>query len=135
VKFPKTCARETGGKMQAQDTVAMKPIYGFLEIETKPFFKGHSIGYKSRLITKDKNGLVISKKAWEPPLIWVEKQGRFMRLSTYFLINTVTVSAYGILLLIQKDFSGVMFFLSAVMHFIAFRAFKDLELNEKNGVK
>ena len=59
--------------MGGEDTVQFKitEVFGTVELEQQAVFDCGCIGYKTRTITKDEQGIVKHVGEWEEPLVWL----------------------------------------------------------------
>ena len=46
-------------------------VFGWVEVQQRPLIAGNKLGYESRKITKDKNGVITDIGPWIGPLCWL----------------------------------------------------------------
>jgi hypothetical protein len=51
--------------------ITVEIVYGTVEIQQRPVLDGSRMGYESRKITKNGNGIVTEIGEWQPPLCWL----------------------------------------------------------------
>ena len=51
--------------------IAIDVVFGWVELQQRPMLDGNRMGYESRKVTKDRNGIVTKIGEWQPPLCWL----------------------------------------------------------------
>ncbi|MGL4651553.1 MAG: hypothetical protein ACRC1H_19255 [Caldilineaceae bacterium] len=46
-------------------------VFGYVESQQRPVLDGNRMGYESRKVTKNREGIVTKVGDWQPPLCWL----------------------------------------------------------------
>ena len=49
----------------------MEFIFGSVELQQSVVFDGNRMGYKTRAVTRDRDGIVTNIGDWQPPSFWL----------------------------------------------------------------
>ena len=55
----------------AEPLITADMVFGWVEVQQRPLIAGNKLGYESRKITKDKNGVITDIGPWIGPLCWL----------------------------------------------------------------
>ena len=55
----------------AEPLITADMVFGWVELQQRPLINGNKLGYESRKITKDKNGVITDIGPWIGPLVWL----------------------------------------------------------------
>ena len=55
----------------AEPLITADMVFGWVELQQRPLIAGNKLGYESRKVTKDKNGVITDIGPWSGPLVWL----------------------------------------------------------------